>query len=541
MSHRPLTALLAAIGVLCALPAVASARGFSLGVTAADVDASSALLWTRSDKQGSGIVQVAANRRFGGTVLSEKVKFAGATDLTATLKLIGLKPGKTYYYRFTMGRDRSEVGRFETAPAPRTDATVRFAYSGDADPVKIPGMGKLFFAPFAVYARMASEGNDFNVNMGDTMYSDTDSQYERQDPIALTLAAKRGKYRDVLIDPGLRRVRAQSGIYNHWDDHEFLNDFAKDQTDYPTLQGVSEPSQEKRIQKVDGRKLYADGARAFLEYMPATYTQRDGIYRTFRWGRNVELFFLDERSFRSAGADEGPECRNPQGATTRDFAPTAPQERRDVFASLIPSLATPVPQACLDTINDPKRTFLGSRQYAAFTKAVKASTARWKIVMNEMPVQQLYLDPYDRWEGYAAERIRLIEYLRKSVRNVVFLTTDVHANLVGDVRLKTLEPGGPTDSGIMEYTTGPVGTVTFADDVNGEVGRPDAATLARDFFLTQPPPQGTGTQCASLDVFSYGQVTVTAKSFTVALKDGEGKPVRDKAGKACGPYRLRIK
>ena len=180
MSHRPLTALLAAIGVLCALPAVASARGFSLGVTAADVDASSALLWTRSDKQGSGIVQVAANRRFGGTVLSEKVKFAGATDLTATLKLIGLKPGKTYYYRFTMGRDRSEVGRFETAPAPRTDATVRFAYSGDADPVKIPGMGKLFFAPFAVYARMASEGNDFNVNMGDTMYSDTDSQYERQ-------------------------------------------------------------------------------------------------------------------------------------------------------------------------------------------------------------------------------------------------------------------------------------------------------------------------------------------------------------------------
>ncbi len=85
-----------------------------------------------------------------------------------------------------MGEDRSEVGRFETAPAPRTDATVRFAYSGDADPVKIPGMGKLFFAPFAVYARMASEGNDFNVNLGDTMYSDTDSQYERQDPIALT-------------------------------------------------------------------------------------------------------------------------------------------------------------------------------------------------------------------------------------------------------------------------------------------------------------------------------------------------------------------
>ena len=152
MSHRSLAALFAAIGMLAVLPAVASAKGFGLDVTAADVDASSALLWTRSDKQGSGSVQVATNRRFGGTVLSEKVKFTGATDLTATLKLIGLKPSKTYYYRFAMGKDRSEVGRFETAPAPRADATVRFAYSGDADPVKIPGMGKLFFAPFAVYA-----------------------------------------------------------------------------------------------------------------------------------------------------------------------------------------------------------------------------------------------------------------------------------------------------------------------------------------------------------------------------------------------------
>ncbi len=541
MTHRPLSALLAAIGVLAVLPAVASARGFSLGVTAADVDASSALLWTRSDKKGSGRVQVATNRRFVGALLSEKVKFTGATDLTANLKLIGLKPGKTYYYRFILGRNRSEVGRFETAPAPRTDATVRFAYSGDADPVKIPGMDKLFFAPFKVYARMASEGNDFNVNMGDTMYSDTDSQYARQDPLALTLAAKRGKYRDVLTDAGLRRLRARAGVFNHWDDHEFLNDFAKDQTDYPTISGVAPPSEERRIQRVDGRKLYADGVRAFLEYMPATYTQRDGIYRTFRWGRNVEHFFLDERSFRSSGADDGPECRNPPGAQTRDFAPTAPQDRRSSFGAIVPSLATPAPQACLDKINDPKRTFLGSRQYAAFTKAVKASTARWKIVMNETPIQQLYLDPYDRWEGYAAERTKLIQYLRSNVRNVVFLTTDVHANLVGDVRLKTLEPGGPTGSGIMEYTTGPVGTDTFTDDINDEGGRPDAATLARDLFLTQPPPQGTGTQCANLDTFSYGQVTVTAKTFTVALKDGDGKPVRDKAGKTCGPYRLGLK
>ena len=34
--------------------------------------------------------------------------------------------------------------------------------------------------------------------------------------------------------------------------------------------------------------------------------------------------------------------------------------------------------------------------------------------------------------------------------NAVFLTTDLHANLFGEVRLKTLEPGGPVGTGMYE-------------------------------------------------------------------------------------------
>jgi phosphodiesterase/alkaline phosphatase D-like protein len=33
-----------------------------------------------------------------------------------------------------------------------------------------------------------------------------------------------------------------------------------------------------------------------------TSSSATGLYRTFRWGRNLELFFLEERSFRSAKA-----------------------------------------------------------------------------------------------------------------------------------------------------------------------------------------------------------------------------------------------
>ena len=83
---------------------------------------------------------------------------------------------------------------------------------------------------------------------------------------------------------------------------------------------------------------------------------------------------------------------------------------------------------------------------------------------------QLFALPYDRWEGYASERQRIVEALR-GVKNVVVLTTDTHANLVGDVRLQTFTPTGPVASGITEVITGPVATNTFAKEIDDVLGR----------------------------------------------------------------------
>jgi len=324
-------------------------------------------------------------------------------------------------------------------------------------------------------------------------------------------------------------------MYNHWDDHEFLNDFAIAQTRYPTQSGVPE-GQPNRIVTVDGSKLFRDGVKAFREYMPVTYTRTRGIYRSFRWGKNLEVFFLDERSFRDAGADDNGTCDNPPGSGQRDFAPTAPQRTRATFAAVVPQFTMPPPPGCLERINDPNRHYLGIDQFNRFTRAIKASKATFKVVMNELPIQQYYIDPYDRWEGFAAERTRLIEFLRDNVKNVVFLTADVHANLVNDVRLRTLEDGGPVNSGILEVTSGPSGTDSFKDDINDDTGNPQVADLANTFFLRQQPPNGPGIQCSNLDVFSYGQVTVTSSKLTIQLKDAAGKTVTDPDGKPCGPY-----
>jgi alkaline phosphatase D len=339
---------------------------------------------------------------------------------------------------------------------------------------------------------------------------------------------KWAKYRLNLGNRHLRGLRGSAGFYSHWDDHEFINDFSPAEATFANpISGISE--------NISGPRLYRRGARAFVDYAPVTYSRRTGIYRSMRWGRNLELFFLDQRSFRSAKADEGGVCNNPDTGGP-DFAPTAPQERRNFFAAAVPSLRHPVPQACLDAIRSPDRTFLGRRQLSRFLREVEQSTARFKVIMNEMPIQQYYILPYDRWEGYEAERQRLLRELRQ-VKNVVFLTTDVHATLVNDARLQTLEPGGPRDSGILEVTAGSAATANLNREIDDVTGSGSGA-LADTFFLEPQPPDGVGMECSILDQFGYAQVRVTSQRLTIVPKGVNGRRQRSDDG-PCGPFVLR--
>jgi len=404
---------------------------------------------------------------------------------------------------FQQRRRFSPFGTFVTAPATVTNAKVRFGITGDADAT--PGAdGEPGFNGFQVYAQMASERNDFNINLGDTIYSDSEVGGA---PVARTVEEKWAKYRLGLALPALLRLRRSAGLYSHWDDHEFINDFSRAE---------------------HGAEIFRAGLKAFRDYSPVTYASRLGLYRSVRWGKNLELFFLDERTFRSAKAGD---------ACGGDLAPTAPQPVRNAFAMLAPSLANPVSPACLAAIDDPGRTMLGARQYAAFTTEIKASTATWKVIVNEVPIQQYYALPYDRWEGYAAERERLLRFLQTNVKNVVFLTTDTHANLINEVRYETLG-ATPESSGMWEVVTGPVATNTFAKEIDSTLGVAGAGTAIGALFFKPQPPQGVGMRCAALDVYSYAQVTVTAQRITIAPRDATGKPVREATSVACAPLVL---
>jgi alkaline phosphatase D len=503
--------------VLLAAPTAMAAKGFSLGVQAGEVTAKSAVLWAKANKGGRYTVEVARNKRFTRELHSHGVRARKSHDNTVQMRMGGLHAGTHYFFRFLRGRLRSDIGSFETAPKPTKSATVNFAWSGDVDFNPEPGKSQPYWNDGGVFGQMRAERNDFNINLGDTIYSDSEVP-GRLNPIALTVPQKWAKYRVNLANRNLQALRRSTGLFSHWDDHEFVNDFSPNENTFSNNVNIN------------GRTLYKRGVQAFRDYSPVHYTGRDGLYRTVRWGKNLELFFLDERSFRSAKADEGGVCDNPQSHEP-DLAPTAPPTTRALFSVLVPSFSQPVSPQCLDAIRSPSRTMLGQRQYDRFVRDVERSTARFKVIMNEVPIQQFYALPYDRWEGYEAERQKLLHALQ-GVKNVVFLTTDVHATLVNDARFQTLESGGPQNSGIFDVTVGPVATANFGLEIDQATGQSGAGAAVDGAFFTPPPPDGIGMRCSIVDQFSFGHVTVTSNQLTITPKRIDGTPQTDN-GQPC--------
>ena len=286
------TAAALAVAALAALPAGAGAKGFSYGVTSSEVTSSSALIWSRSDKVGNVKLVVSPDKKFGNKGdKSKSLSAKKAADNVVQVTMRGLKAGHRYAYRFTQGKNKSVVGHFITAPKASQAKTLKFAFSGDTDAQKAVGQSKPFYNNFEVFKQMAKEGNNFNVNFGDTIYSDTEvgstvegGAFMPAQPTAVSVPQKWAKYKQNLKLKNLQAVRAATGMYNHWDDHEFINDFTPPE---------------------NGTQIYNAGVTAFRSYMPVTYSAKKGIYRSFKWGKNAEVFFLDERSFRSPKASAG--------------------------------------------------------------------------------------------------------------------------------------------------------------------------------------------------------------------------------------------
>ena len=194
-------AIIVGLAALALAPAAEATPGFRYGVAAGEMTSTSALLWTRSNELGRVRLFVWPAPRKGMPFVQITLRPSNGHDRVVQRRVHGLKPGTRYTYLFSTPYKRSEMasgGTFWTAPAPRSGATVRFAISGDADGARNPATGKPAYNLFQVYGRMAAERNHFNINLGDTIYSDSEVGGV---PPALTIPAKWAKYKENL---GLR-------------------------------------------------------------------------------------------------------------------------------------------------------------------------------------------------------------------------------------------------------------------------------------------------------------------------------------------------
>lgn len=464
---------------------------FTHGIASGDVRDKEVILWTRVNQESELIAEVSTDCTFTQVDKEEKAMALAENDLIVKVTVSNLEPGQPYCYRFKAGIATavSDVGTFRTAPSEDQDATVRFAYSSDSDGSKDPP-----FNNFEVLDQALLDEIDFWIYLGDTVYMDTFS------PKAETLEEMRTKYKQNRDFVSLRDLLKATSTYAIWDDHEVENDFDGQSID-PTL--------------------FANGREAFLEYMPVQELgflsdldcAGDPLFRVFHWGKNVDVIILDERSCRSADVEEV--CEG-------DLAPTLPPEFRAAFG------LPPLPSDCLDAINDPARTMLGIPQKEALKNVLLESDATWRIIINEVAISEVFVLPYDRWEGYAAERQELLNFIiDNKIKNVVFLTGDLHANIIGDVRLNTFTAPTPI---AKEIIVGPIAQVTFFEGLLDQLGSEEAESLLIGLgTLTNP-------QCVNTDIFGYALVETNSDSLTITLKDDKGQQIQDqleRPGASC--------
>ena len=478
------------------VPATAAAISFTDGVASGDVTSTRAILWARADTAENYKVEIFDNAALHPPkVFQGKMKTDASRDYTLKIDASGLQPNTQYWFRFkkdldTGGTVLSDVGTFKTAPASNTAANVKLGYTGDSDTTLVNGVPA--FNDFKTLQALQNENTDAWIYLGDTIYSD--SSFRPTGP-ATTLAEYRQAYRDGRTYANLRNLLESTSTYPLMDDHEVVNDYTAATVD---------PAR------------YAAGRKAFLENMPIRETgllhdascAGDPLYRKYSWGSSVDLFVLDERSCRSAESVAA--CQN-------DLAPTLPPAARQVFPFNLFLTPNP-PPGCLAALNNPSRTLLGPVQKAQFKQDLLNSTAQYKLIVNEDPIQQFFVLPYDRWEGYGADRSEILNFIRNNgIDNTLFLTTDTHATLQNHVAVdRFTDPSTISD----EMVTGPIATNTFQAEVLGVAGPVGlfAVNTALNAF--------TGIQCRNLNQNSYATVDVTAGgTATITSKTDTGVPV----------------
>ncbi|MFC4803300.1 glycerophosphodiester phosphodiesterase family protein [Neobacillus sp. GCM10023253] len=243
----------------------------SHGVASGDVTDSSAILWARTNAATNVQFEISTDSTFKKETIVKTSPADVAHDFTVNVKIDGLKPDTTYYYRaHSVSSKYSVNGSFKTAPEENSLKPLTMVWGGDTG-----GQGEI--PPFKSYKSMAALNPDFFLFSGDTIYADNATPAVPNPPSG-TVQDFWAKYKENRTDAGLRSLLQKTGTFAIWDDHEVTNDFS----------GPSQP-------------LTPTGLSAFKDYWPISgeRSEADKLYHKYSWGNTMDMMILNNRGYRS--------------------------------------------------------------------------------------------------------------------------------------------------------------------------------------------------------------------------------------------------
>ena len=465
------------------------------GARSGEVTTDSAVLWARATADGRLDARISSNGRVLREI--EGVWADERADHTARIALDGLAPGRRYDADlwFT-GPDGATgaVERVSFSTAPVHAAAQSLVWSGDTCGQGFginPELGGL-----TTYRAMLGTRPDLFLHCGDTVYADIEILpavpeptgetwrnlvAEGVDKVAETLAEFRGRHRYPLLDDHVRAFYAEVPTVAQWDDHETCNNW------YP-----GEVIDDDRYAERRADVLALRGRRAWQEYQPVPVRalvdgRGDGfarrrIYRRVPRGQHLDVFCLDMRSYR------GP---NPTSA-------------------------------------DPGQPgLLGPEQERWLVEQVTRSRATWKVISADLPLSapSNHADDLDSVPNYDSgpptgrepELARILAaFQRAGVRNIVWLTADVHYTAAHHY---SPERAAVTDfDPFWEFVSGPAAAGTFATkdaQLDGTFGPRVVFSKGNETAAwTQSPRAGNQF---------FGHLAIAADGLlTMTLHDGAG-------------------
>ncbi len=389
-------------GYVSALRSTTAWAPFYHGVASGDPTQDAVIIWTRVTPDSmnlgaiSGTWEVATDTLFQNIVTSGNFTTDSTRDYTVNVDVTGLSAGTWYYYRFKVNGVSSPIGRTKTLPSGNVN---RFR-------IGIVSCSNYQHGYFYAYENLCKRNDvDLIIHLGDYIYEYAAGidfstgiireHYPKHEII--TLEDYRLRYSQYRLDEKLRWLHQNYPFIVVWDDHELANDAWKDgaQNHDPANEGP-----------FSVRK--ANMLRANREWLPIRITDaNDSLreWRSFNVGSLFDLFMLDTRHY------------------ARDQQPSGPSDNT--------------------TINDPNRYLIGQAQMNWLTSGLQNSTAKWRIIGNQVMFAPIKVSiPFvfdgpinvDQWDGYEAERQRLVNTLL-NINNFAFITGDIHSTWANDLPL----------------------------------------------------------------------------------------------------------